>query len=683
MVCKRCGAYNVDNASFCSSCGNSLEQIPVYTTDKTSKKTVDKKKIIIISLLIVIIIMLSIFLIILKSRKNNRYLPDDNATSRTIMIYLVGSDLESENGIATSDLAGIKESEIDFNNMNILLYTGGTQQWHNFISNDENAIYELTTSGFVKKESYSQEDMGDADTLSTLLNYAYDNYVTDAYDLILYDHGGAIDGAIYDDFTNDHLTIAEMGDALDNSSFKGSNKLETIIFRTCLNGTVELANELADYSNYLIASEEITHGAAGSSVLSFLNYIETDDTAIDYGKKFISEYEYQINEIDPLGVATAPMYSIIDLNKIDDVVSELDEFISGIDLSENYADIIRIRGSLYQYAYSFYNQEAYDMVDLYSLIDNITQYSSVSSDDLLAAIDEAVVYNWSEMVEESHGLSIYFPYKGGTLTQNKFLSVYNDLDFSESYVTFIKQISNLVKSNNASNFSKNDITTNNNVITKGEFVLELTPEQAADFAEASYVVFEKQEDGLFMPIYSSDNAYLDGTKVRSNVTNNLLQIVDHSDESRAWVQLYENGKTGVKSYKTFAVAFHFGEGDGLDEFDVSALTLYIDYDDNNKPYIAKASKNSTSEDGISTVFVDLDYYEYIQFTNYRYGILDEAGNYNPDWESSDIKYLFEVSTDSDYELVNVSLDDGDYYAAFTITDIYGNRFYSNLVSVNK
>ena len=108
----------------------------------------------------------------------------------------------------------------------------------------------------------------------------------------------------------------------------------------------------------------------------------------------------------------------------------------------------------------------------------------------------------------------------------------------------------------------------------------------------------------------------------------------------------------------------------------------MDYDNNKKPYIANASIIEKG-DTISARFVDINHYDYVQFTNYRYGILDKNGNYNPNWESSDIKYLYEVDTDSNYELVNASLDDGDYYAIFNITDIYGNTFYSNLVSVNE
>jgi hypothetical protein len=323
------------------------------------------------------------------------------------------------------------------------------------------------------------------------------------------------------------------------------------------------------------------------------------------------------------------------------------------------------------------------MVDLYTLAERINDYSAVSNEKLITAINNAVVYNWSREVQESHGLSVYFPYKGSGLNQYKYLNAYNDIDFSEQYVSFIKKISSLVRSNKNSSFSKSDITESKSEVTKGEFSLELTNDQAKDFAEAFYIVFEKEEDGLFMPIYSSDNAYLEGNKLKTKVSNNLIKIVDHSDESSAYLQLTERSKAGVKSYRSTAVAFYFGDGDDLSEFEVEAVNLHIDYKENGSPYIAKTSIIDNGDSTTSTRFVDLNHYEYVQFTNYRYGILDQNGNYNPNWESSNTKYLFEVSTDSDYELVNVSLDDGDYYAIFCVTDIYGNSFYSNLVDVNK
>lgn len=702
MVCSKCGTNNVDTAAFCASCGSQLGVVPapiqnnpvvnnvvtpVNLMQPATKKEVDIKRFVIVGLLLAIIMMMIVFIFVMKKDDDNSSgggnSQDDGLTSRTVMIYLVGSNLETDSAIVTADLNGIVASDVDLENVNVLLYTGGTEEWHNFISNDENAIYELTSEGFIKKQTYNKDDMGDSKTLTTLLNYGYENYKTDEYDLIFYNHGGAIDGAIYDDFTNDHLTIAEMGDAFEASPFKGENKLEVILFRTCLNGTLEVASELDNYADYMVASEEVTIGGNRSSVLSFLNNIEETDSAIDYGKKFITEYEKQVNEIDPLGMGNVPMYAVIDLSNIDSVISELDKFVNGIDVTKDYSNIIKVRGSLYQYAYSFFGDGSYDMVDLYTLVDRIDDYSNVNSDKLKNAINSAVVYNWSNVSEESHGLSVYFPYNGSTIIQNKFLSYYNELDFSDSYVTFIKKISSLVKSNKTSNFSSNSIVDSKSEVTKGEFSLELTDKQVADFADAMYIVFRKEDDGLFTPIYSSDNAYLDGNKVKTRITNNLIKIKDHRDNSSEFIQLVERSKGGVKSLTTGAVAYYFGVNNDLSDWEIASLDFTIDYKD-GKPYIASTALVDRSSDAISVRYVDINHYDSVEFTSFRYGILDKDGKYKEDWDSNDVKYLFGIKPSEGYELVNVSLDDeGDYYTIFSIRDIYGNVFYSNLVSVNK
>ena len=90
--------------------------------------------------------------------------------TRTIMIYMSGSDLESKAGAATSDINAIIPNEVDLNSLNVLLYTGGSKTWHNdFVNNNENAIYELTVEGFKKKKSYSQLNMSVSETLENFL----------------------------------------------------------------------------------------------------------------------------------------------------------------------------------------------------------------------------------------------------------------------------------------------------------------------------------------------------------------------------------------------------------------------------------------------------------------------------------------------------------------------------------
>lgn len=682
MFCSKCGSKLDDNAKFCSNCGNSLEIInqPIVNNVQLSPNLNNKKdkiiKIGVIStLLLLIVILISVLIINLNIKPGNNSILESGDNSRTIMIYMVGSNLETDGGIASVDIASIKPELVDLENVNVLLYTGGTEKWHNFVSNKENAIYQLTKDGFEKVKTYSKENMGDVETLETFLDYGYENYKTDRYDLIFYNHGGAIDGAIYDDFSNDNLSVLEFSEALSNSEFNKNNKLEVVLFRTCLNGTLEVANAFKDYAYYLVASEEITNGGNTSSVLNFINDIESTDNPIDYGKKFINAYDEQMQVLDPYGLGTDPMYSIVDLSKIEKINTELDKFISGVNLTSHYADIVKVRSELFQYAYNYYGHTDYDMVDLYTMVDSIKGYSTVSSDELLKAINDAVVYNWTS-IEESHGISVFFPYKASAATQNYMISLYNDFDFSKSYTKFIKQFNSLSTSKKSSSFTINNIIENDTTVAKGEFKLELTDDQAKDYAESIYIVFEKQDE-YFMPIYSSDNTKLDGKTLKTNITNNLLKIVDHTDESSAYLQLVERSKGGITNYSTTAILQDFTD---ISNWKMDSVQLRIDYKD-NKPYIAGAVVKDEKVPSGRTV--KLEDYTTMDISNFRYKVLDENGKYTGDWEGDPTKYLFELSLDSDYELKNVSLGDGDYYCVFIVYDIYGNYFYSNLMSINE
>lgn len=668
MVCSKCGFNVVDNLDKCPNCGNLLNQ----------SGFTKKQKVIVISLLLVVIIFLSITLFLVLP--SNKVLKDD---TKTIMIYVVGSNLETDSGIVTADLESIKPENIDLEKTNILMYTGGTEKWHNFISNEENAIYLLTADGFEKIETYDQENMGSPDTLSGFLNYAYDNYKAGSYNLILYDHGGALDGAIYDSFSEDHLSLSDFSEALGDSEFNEDNKLDTVLFRTCLNGTIEVANVFSDYANYLIASEEITYGASDSSVLDFFNNLNDVNDSVEYGKQFIASYENQMDDIDPFHMSTYSTYSIVDLSKIDEINELLSEFISGINLNNDYSDIVKVRANMYQYAYDSSSEESYDTVDLYSLIDGLSDYSSVSSDELLETIEEAVVYNWSEL-ENSHGLSIYFPSKGSKSIQASFLKVYDQLELNDEYYDFIYDYATYNTSNKASSFSGNSLLkTETKVSNSKEFSLKLTDEQVNDYATSIYIIFAKEDDEFYTPIYSSDNTILtsDGY-LKTNIDNNLIKVKDKSDskDTGSYLTIIERSKSGKKTISTSALLYALSKED-VSDWKVDSVNVYFDVK-NDIPTITNYIKISDDDSGTSAYVIDIDDYSTIDFFNSRYKILDSKGNYTDDWDNDGVSTLLELKLD-DVELVSSSLDDeAEYYCVFKIWDVYGNYTYSKLIKVS-
>lgn len=694
MFCPKCGIKLDSNLNFCTNCGNQLNQPQnnqninynnFYSQNSNqinkSKKTFDKKKIVIISLLLVIILMMSAVAILFNKKSTNQ-------GTRTIMIYMAGSNLESDAAIATSELDSIKPSEVDLDNINILVYTGGTLKWHNYVNPNENAIYQLTDNGFKKIQTYEKISLGESSTFTNFLNYAYKNFKTDNYDLVIWDHGLGALGAVNDDNFNDFLNVKEMKESLKASPFDENNKLSTITFRTCLNGTIEIASIFEDYANYLVASEEITLGKTGYSVLNYINNISTKDDGLSYSKKFVESYQNQIELIDPFETADST-YAIIDLTKFDKLAKEFNEFISDIDFTKNYDEIARIRSNLHQYAVNEANSYDYDTVDLYNLITNLKYISPENAQDVLNILDEMILYNWATN-ESSNGLAIYFPYNGSNEVKQMHLQIYDYLEYSSEYKTFINKFYNAQNSAKSFNY---DLTKNETKLEGDEFSLKLTDEQVSNFAKAGYIIFKKNKDGNYQPILSTMGATLteDGY-VKTNISNNLIKISDNIDPTKyeyAMISKKTNEK-GEDEYTTIIILWDLkkfedyldGNKEGNENYSLIAQVTFK-INEKKEPYIASTL---VLEDGVTGPAVNFDDYDSAEFSSSGYKILDKNGKYTEDWESHSVYYAFGVNPkEKDYVLSLDSLhkDDGEeYYCVFKIFDINNNYYYSDLMKIN-
>ena len=178
----------------------------------------------------------------------------------TLLIYMVGSDLETRSGAGTDDLNEIAESGIDLKKANVLVYAGGAKKWHNDIVYEENnTMLQLGKKGFEAVAKMKSSNMGDAECLLEFLNYSCENYPSDSYSLIMWDHGnGPIIGYGKDMlFDNDSLTLSEMHEALKASPFGKGKKLEWVGFDACLMSSAELVCTWDNYAKYLVASQEV------------------------------------------------------------------------------------------------------------------------------------------------------------------------------------------------------------------------------------------------------------------------------------------------------------------------------------------------------------------------------------------------------------------------------------------
>lgn len=135
-----------------------------------------------------------------------------NAESVTVMVYMIGSDLESEDGSATDDLLEMADAALS-ENIHLVLQTGGTETWWNDVcTDDESERFVIENGDMTLLQSLGSMNMTDADTLSDFIRFSAESYPADRYELILWDHGGGtMTGFGYDELYEDtSLTLSSL-----------------------------------------------------------------------------------------------------------------------------------------------------------------------------------------------------------------------------------------------------------------------------------------------------------------------------------------------------------------------------------------------------------------------------------------------------------------------------------------
>ena len=583
---------------------------------------------------------------------------------RTMMIYISASNLESEVAAVTSDLNSIIPSRVDLDNMNVVIYAGGTKLWHNEFSANENAIYELTKSGLVKKKSYQTLNMSLPTTLSDFLNYAYKNYKAEKYDLIIYSHGGAWQGAITDDhYEGSFMQLPHFKQAFSTSPFNSANKLEGIIFRTCLNGNYEVATVLKDYADYMVASEEMTLGGSSIHVLDFLNDITGDMDFITVGNKFAESY---YNNTANTAVVKASSefrnmvmaYATVDLSNMAELEREVGSFFEGINVNTNYYTISRVRNGLYQYA-MLGGEPAFDVIDLYKLVDNLKDKSTYNSSKLLSTFNKVVVNCYTNSIGKNNSkcMSIYFPYRADKSMRESFVAYYEKQNFDPKYGKFIKDFNFKLASASTSSAMlqldnghfKNNISIANKILK-----LNLADDEKEDIISVKYHVFEKKGD-KYQEIKYGDNVILNGNDLTINLGEGYIMLKD----SYIYTD-YTN-----ESYRAHGYLAKEGEVK-----DTDAVTY--GFDENGK--LVSATKKSKTDKSVSMALLNLADYGKYYFSSYSYNFGNKVDS---KWKETVTEEKLDFAKD-DVETKITNLENGDYYVMLEVYDTNNNVHYTSL-----
>ncbi len=650
------------------------------------------------------------------SQSQDKPTSNPNMDAETIMVYMVGSDLESEYGNATLDLEEMMAADADTEHNNIVVYTGGASKWHiNGLSADTNTTLLLTKDNdFDILDSHSAKNMGDPDTLSDFINYCYDNFESEHYSLVLWNHGaGPVFGFGVDENYQDLLTAEEMKTAFEDSVGSRGERLEWIGFDACLMNSLEIADLFAKYSNYMIASQETEPGWGWD--YTFLS--ETTDVPVsgeDMGKAIIDsymEYSEEMFKTYPRAYCDLTL-SCIDLNLYQKAEDALDTCFTELDADltiENYPSLVRNREKTRDFG-TYASTFDYGMVDAIHLLGKIAS-DEPTSVQAIRALEDMVVYERTNMYD-ANGISICYPdfYEGNEYTA-LCMETQEEIDFSSGYRGFLNKYYNLQTSEElTTNWditeAETSVTTQEaeeeDVADTSDITLQLTKEQQKTYARGYFYIlanvydknfnthgYENPED-LYMFVHFGRSVEMDNNGVlHASYSNQALYMHDITNDTYSEIPmiLSEQDSTEQETRYTSSVMLHsYGEGDSFDswaDWEMESASLQIVVDDENPNGVIRSAVPLDDSTNPNKQLLDLDDFDSMEvMARASYPTWDAEGNMMEffEWEHSGCLYGFSQDLNNEYALEMRPIDDPENYVCmFAIKDVQGNITYSELI----
>ena len=442
----------------------------------------------------------------------------------TLMIYMAGSDLETQNGAASADIREMLDAGCDFSRMNVVILAGGAERWHLGLSPDELSVLQLGARGMRVVQRLPLASMGQPDTLTSFLNYAVSAFPARDYALIFWNHGGGpMEGVCYDEkFNRDRLSLPELDRALAAGPFSPERPLSWIGFDACLMASVEAAGVCSGYARYMIASQE-TEPFTGWNY-SFLA-----------GAAASAPDELARNIVDAY-MAAAPdnpmlTLSCVNLSRMGTVMVTLSGFFTALRDQLN-ADTFSALSNLRRDTRSFGRTTTlsdYDLADLGHLCSQYAPLAPAQAAALQAALDSAVICNSSRQTD-AHGLSIYSPYYNKTAYGSSWLAAGRELNFSGAYSSWISRYASFWLGDQLADWT--GLT--GRALPAAEdgsqtLELPLTKDQEAHFADARVVILRDQGyDNAYFKVFEIADLRPENGVLRARYDFSGLYVLDEN-----------------------------------------------------------------------------------------------------------------------------------------------------------
>ncbi len=429
----------------------------------------------------------------------------------TILVYMVGSDLEGSYGAATEDLGemekALQESEIASEDVHVVVEAGGSQNWeYPAMKGKEYGRFCVTGEGAEEFEDMEARDMGEEDTLADFINYGIQSYPAEHYGLVFWNHGsGQISGFGCDSqFDDSSLSLNEIAGAMDHSAM--DEKFSFIGLDACLMGNIELAAVLEEKAEYLIASEELEpeSGYDYSWLCSLADEIQRspEDMGSKMGIAMLDSYEGYYKDCDYK--LTLSMMDLSAYKGFHDCFNKMMEKTEQMADNRLYQELGRQRKKVQGFGNLAGGSHA-EIVDLMDLMEQIAEitgdadgYKQLGKQHKLL-VPEKITKGYGS---EPSGTSIYLPAGCNEwFLQN--MSVYKEIPFCSAYHQFLQKYQDYLT-------EEDHIDWHSLEKKQQEIMVQVKPEEMDRIAAAYLTVFhDAGREGMAYLLSTDSDVLLD------------------------------------------------------------------------------------------------------------------------------------------------------------------------------
>jgi len=604
-----------------------------------------------------------------------------------IYLYLCGSDLETEWGLATEDIYEMLEVQLP-DNIIVVIEAGGALEWEYDIDPDTNSRFLYDKDGFHFIEKIPSANMGDPKALEAFLRFCNDNYPADHKVLIFWNHGGgSVAGVMYDErYDLDALSLPDIRRVLETvvPYSKEDPFYEMIAFDACFMATIDMAEVVNGFTRYMVASQEWAPGL-GFDYTGFLQALVDNPgmNGAQLGKAICDTYYLACAAEE---VEEDITLSVIDMSRVDALIEAYHNIgMESLFLACEDPSFFSRFGRAARKSVSYGGNNFWDgytnMVDLGDLVWHagsalLPNYGRA----LIDALDEAVVYMVNGPLHyRASGLSCYYSFNRDEEDFLGFISLNYDNPFrwlyeykitgelSEEGIRYVLALAEeftqqpVISTTDLSGILDTGLDDFPLILRDdGTAVLELGPVRADNLIGVyCYVAFYDDEDETIIMLGRDNDLYEDWDK--GIFTDNFRGVWGSIDGVFVYMELISEADD-MQLY-TIPVLLNG------DEFSLSVSYAY-----DTEEYTILGARRGIEDNGMSDrVLRQLKPGDIIEPLHYVLFDMDD------DDEDFTVMGIGRITVTANTRFEEADLDDGYYIFMFEMVDVLNESFFSEAV----